>query len=269
MRARRKIGMSLASSVDTLSQTHYHQFTHAWSVQSAHQIILNQLIEWIEPNQTNDGSFDFDVFLSLVLIYISVFFSPISLNFTKLCSYIADAGTRAIIVYNCGENKGHRVILPPAVVAGSNRNDVLYMTMVRKSDGTNVIYFTYLGAARLFSIKTEYLRQGLGSGAVNDVGPKPEGRPIVLLGHDKGTSLFFRFKGEPNIFMWNTETCFKPANFLEVSKGSECRLTTQVMAGHKKYMWMMSSNFHDYINKSVGCVGASMVIQPVIKECDD
>lgn len=184
--------------------------------------------------------------------------------------YVADAGTRAILVHDCAKNKGYRVVLPAAVVAGCNRNDVLYMSLARKSDGTNVLYFTYLGAARLFSIKTEQLRQGLGSGAVVDVGPKPEDQPaIVILGNDNGASLFFRYKGQSNILMWNTETCFKPANFLEVQKGSECRLATQVMPGHKRYMWTLESNFQDFITNTVGCGGASMVIHPILKESAD
>lgn len=183
--------------------------------------------------------------------------------------YVADAGTRAILVHDCSKNKGYRVVLPAAVVAGCNRNDVLYMTLVRKSDGANILYFTYLGAARLFSIKTEQLRQGLGSGAVIDVGPKPDEQPIVLLGNDNGASLFFRYKGQSNILMWNTETCFKPANFLEVQKGSDCRLSTQVMPGHKRFMWTLESNFQDYITNTVGCGGASMVIHPIVKETDD
>lgn len=144
----------------------------------------------------------------------------------------------------------------------------MYMVLVRKTDDINALYFTYLGSSRLFSIKTEQLRQGNGSGAVIDVGPKPDEKPIVLLGTDNGASIFFRYKGQPSIHMWNTETCFKPSNFLEVQKGAECRLSTQVLPGYKRYMWSLDSNFHDYISNTVGCGGASIVIHPVIKECE-
>lgn len=169
-------------------------------------------------------------------------------------------------MHDCTENKGHRVVLPAAVVAGSARNDVMYMLLIRKSDGTNTLYFTYLGAARLFSIKTEQLRKGLGSGAVIDVGPKPDNQPIVLLGTDNGASLFFRYKGQSDIYMWNTETCFKSNNFLEVQKGADCRLSTQIFPGHKRYMWTLESNFHDFISNTVGCGGASVLIHPVVKD---
>lgn len=132
-----------------------------------------------------------------------------------------------------------------------------------------MLYFTFLNSARLYSIKTEHLRAGRGSGAVVDVGPKPHNRQIVLLGTDNGCALFLRYKGESDILMWNTETCFKPSNLLEVQIGGECRLATQVVPGYKRYMWALESNFHDYISNTVGCNGASVHLHPVVKECED
>lgn len=182
--------------------------------------------------------------------------------------YVADAGSRAILVHNCTDNKSHRIVLPNAVVSGSNRNDVLYMALIRKSDSSNHLYFTYLGAPRLFSIKTQLLRVGLGAGAVVDVGPKPNGLPIVILGTDNGSSLFLRYKGQSDIFLWSTETCFKSSNFIEAQKGDECRLPTQVMSGHKRFMWTIESNFNDFISNKMGCNGVSTLIHPVAKEND-
>lgn len=178
--------------------------------------------------------------------------------------YIADAGTRAILVHDCNENKSHRIVLPSAVVAGCERNDVLYILLIRKSCGTNVLYFTYLGSSRLFSIKTEHLRKGKGSGAVIDCGPKPKGKQIVLLGTDNGASMFLRYKGHNDIYMWNTETYFKATNFLEVQKGSDCRISTQVFPGFKRYMWTIESNFQDFMSNKVSCHGASVLIHPVV-----
>lgn len=173
------------------------------------------------------------------------------------------------MVHDVTENKSYRIVLPVAVKDGSSKNDVLYMVLIRKPNGTNILYFTYLGSPRLFSIKTEHLRKGRGSGSVVDVGPKPNNQPIVLLGTDNGASLFLRYKGLSDIYLWNTETCFKSSNFLEVQKGGECRLSTQVMPGEKRYMWTIESNFHHFISNTVGCTGASVVIHPVVRECDD
>lgn len=163
----------------------------------------------------------------------------------------------------------YRVLLPAAVAAGSSQNDVLYTSLIRKADGTSILYFTYLGSARMFSVKAQHLRKGLGSGSVVDVGPKPNGQPIVILGTDNASSMFLRYKGLNEIYLWNTDTNFKAANFLEVQKGGECRLSTQVFPGEKRFMWTIESNFHDYVSNTVGCNGASVVIHPVVRECDD
>ena len=69
--------------------------------------------------------------------------------------------------------------------------------------------------------------------------------------------------------MWNTETPFRPENFLLVQKGNECRLPTAVVPGYKRLMWVLESNFQDYIQNTVGCAGASIAIHPLVKSCED
>ncbi|KAM0734412.1 Dopaminechrome tautomerase [Formica fusca] len=181
--------------------------------------------------------------------------------------YVTDAASKSIIVYNVTADKGYRVILPNAVTVGVDRRDVLYLTLVKKSCGTPVVYFTYLGSNRLFAIKAENLRKGLTQGSVADVGPKPD--KLVLLGSDNGCAIFFRYKGEPDIYMWNTETPFRTENFLLVQKGNDCRLATQVVPGFKRLMWVIESNFQDYIQNTVSCSGASVAIHPLVKSCDE
>lgn len=183
--------------------------------------------------------------------------------------YISDAGGRAIIVYDVNLSKGYRVILPNACSAGSARCDVLYIALIHKKCGESVLYFTYLGSKRLYSIKSEHLRQGKGSGAVIDIGPKPKGKEIVLLGTDNGCALFMRYKGESDIYMWSTDTGFKANNLIEIQKGSDCRLPTQIIAGFKNsIMWTIESDFHNYIKNQCGSYGASVVLHPVVRECD-
>lgn len=182
--------------------------------------------------------------------------------------YVCDAATRAILVYDIEQNQGYRVVLPKAVTSGCTHRDVLYMTLIYKESG-NVLYFTYLSSPRLFSIETANLRKGQCSGAVVDVGPKPENKGIVLLGSDDGKFLFWRFKGESDIYMYDTDKCFKMENSELVQKGGDCRLATQVMSGYQDLMWVIESNFHDYIANNVGCVGASVQLHPLVKVCDD
>lgn len=156
------------------------------------------------------------------------------------------------------------MVLPGACGSVQGGSDVLYILLVQKSCG-RYLYFTYLKSTRLFSIRTEQLRQGAGAGAVVDVGPKPHGLQMVLLGTDNKSGVFMRYKGQSDIYMWDAESCFKAGNFIEVQRGGECRLATQVMPGFRRHMWTIESNFQDYISDEVGCVGASVVIHPVVK----
>ncbi|GAB1861268.1 Major royal jelly protein 1 [Camponotus japonicus] len=185
----------------------------------------------------------------------------------QVYAYITDAASKSIIVYNITADKGHKVILPNAVTTGVQRRDVLYLTLVKKSCGTPVLYFTYLGSNRLFAIKAENLRKGLTQGSVADVGPKQE--KLVLLGNDNGCAVFFRYKGDSDIYMWNTETPFRQENFVLVQKGNDCRLATQVVPGYKRLMWVIESNVQDYIQNTVSCSGASVAIHPLVKACDE
>ncbi|XP_046991538.1 major royal jelly protein 1 [Schistocerca americana] len=180
--------------------------------------------------------------------------------------YVSDAATRAIIVFDVTAGRGFRVVLPKAVTDGCLRRDVLYLALIRKPCGTTVLYFTYLSSGRLFSIKTAHLRRGNARGTVVDVGPKPTN--LVILGTDGGTALFFRYKGDSEIYLWNTETCFKEENFMLVQQAGECRLATQVVPGYKRLMWVLESNFQDYIQNTVGCAGASVSLHPLVKGCE-
>ncbi|XP_036337059.1 major royal jelly protein 1 [Rhagoletis pomonella] len=180
--------------------------------------------------------------------------------------YVADAGARSILVYDISDSKSYRIVLPKATAPTT---DVLYMALTTSADGTSTLYFTYLSSPRLYSIRGQYLRVGQGAGSIVDVGAKPYGKQMVLLGADGGTNLFFRYKGENDIYMWNSETCFKAANLQDVQHGGDCRLSTQVLPGHKRFMWALESNFHDFISERTGCNGASIVLHPVVRECDD
>lgn len=180
--------------------------------------------------------------------------------------YVSDAATRSLIVYDVDNNRGWRVVLPQAVVHGTKHRDVLYLLLIRKSSGATVLYFTYLSSDRMFSMKTEFLQKGDATGRVIRVGEKPG--KIVLLGTDNGSAMFFRMKGESQIYMWDTETCLKAENYLLVQRGDDCRLATQVVPGYKRLMWVIESNFHDFIAETVGCAGASVALHPIVKTCD-
>lgn len=179
-------------------------------------------------------------------------------------AFVSDAGLGAIVVYDVFGGKGFRVVLPSAVLP--QKKDVLYMAVTRKATGNNVI-FTYLSSQKLFTIKETHLITGQASGTIAEIGTKPQ--PIVILGTDNGASVFFRYKGESDIFIWNTETQFNPKNFVLVQKGDRYRLSTQVVPGYKKLMWALESNFHDYVAGTTGGMGASMSVHPLIKAVEN
>lgn len=91
----------------------------------------------------------------------------------------------------------------------------------------------------------------------------------LLVNSTKNLIVFFVLAGQSDVYMWNTGTGFRPENFLLVQKGNECRLPTQVVPGYKRLMWVIESNFHDYIQNTVSCSGASVTLHPLVKSCDD
>lgn len=80
--------------------------------------------------------------------------------------YISDAANRALIVYDVQASRGYRLLLPKAVTIGGAKRDVLYLALVRRSCGSSVLYFTYLGSTHMFAIRTEYLQTGNTSGRI-------------------------------------------------------------------------------------------------------
>jgi hypothetical protein len=108
--------------------------------------------------------------------------------------YVSDAAARAIIVYDVQASRGYRVVLPRAVSEGCKKKDVLYLALTRKSCGTSTLYFTYLCSNKMFSIKTDFLRDGRANGRIEDVGTKPQ--KLVIIGTDNGCAIFFRYEGE-------------------------------------------------------------------------
>lgn len=176
--------------------------------------------------------------------------------------FVADAGLGGIVVYDVLAGKGFRVVLPSSVSEGCPTKDVLYVALMRKATGSDVI-FTYLSSPKLFAIKEAHLISGQTAGTIVEIGTKPQ--PIVILGTDDGAALFFRYKSESDIFVWNTDVPFSYNNFVIVQKGDPYRLSTQVVSGYRKLMWVIESNFHDYIADTTGGMGASMSVHPIIK----
>ncbi|KAG8240122.1 hypothetical protein J437_LFUL007299 [Ladona fulva] len=167
--------------------------------------------------------------------------------------YISDAATRSLIVYDVHGSRGLRVLLPKAVTSGCGGNrDVLYLALVHKPGGKSVLYLTYLCSAHLFSIRTDYLRKGASNGRLVSHGLKPD--KIIPLGTDGGEAIFFRYEGHNDVYRWDTNTCFSEESFEQVSADDSCLLATQIVPDYRKgRMRLLSSNFHDYLQGTIGC----------------
>ncbi|KAI5745339.1 hypothetical protein M8J76_010225 [Diaphorina citri] len=181
--------------------------------------------------------------------------------------YISDAATRALLVWDVKNERGYRVVLPKVLMAGGAKRDVLYLALIRSRCGSNLLYFTYLSSQRMYYVKTDHLQRHSSTGCIIDAGKKPG--KMVVLGTDNGSVMFFRLHGENDIYMWNTELSFKPYYFILAQRGEDCRVATHVFPGYNKFMWVMESNFQDFLQGNVGCLGASTSIHPLMKPTTD
>ncbi|CAB0044512.1 unnamed protein product [Trichogramma brassicae] len=191
--------------------------------------------------------------------------------------YVSDAAAGAIIVHDVVADELHRILLPRGVASGcrgATQPDVLYLVRaIGKRNATSnpaasssMIYFTYLCSDWLYAVETSDLRRAKPGPFVHRVGAKD--RKIILLGSDNGSSLFFRAKGQADVYVWNSETSFEAKNWQLVARGNDTRLTTHVVPAsstRNKVLWMIESNFHDYIKDALGPNGSSVVIRRVTR----
>lgn len=184
--------------------------------------------------------------------------------------YVSDAATRAVIVWDVTADRGYRVVLPKAITHDcTGKRDVLYIALSQRPAGVgNVLYLTYLTSNRMYSIAACNLRQGCSEGTVTDLGPKPD--KVVVLGTDGGTTVYFRYRGRGDVYAWDTDRPrFNSDRFALVRKADDCgRLATHVAPGHPGgALWILESNFPDYLAGTVGCLGANVRLQPLVNQC--
>lgn len=199
-------------------------------------------------------------------------------NDSRAFVYVSDAATRAVIVWDVTAGRGYRAVMPKALTHDcTGRRDVLYIALAqRPSAASNVLYLTYLTSNRLYAIDTCNLRQGCSAGTVNNLGPKPE--RIVILGTDGRTTLFFRYRDQGDVYAWDTNRdgdigaldanrgAFDADRFALVRKADDSgRLATHVTPGRRDgFLWILESNFPDYVSGTVGCLGANVRLQPLV-----
>ncbi|XP_058837522.1 major royal jelly protein 4-like [Topomyia yanbarensis] len=181
--------------------------------------------------------------------------------------YISDA-EGAIIVLDIQNGKSYRVVLPRAVSTGCGETDVLYLVLARRPKNQNTIIFSYLCGQKVYAIKSEHLRTGRGSSAIVELGSKQ--KHSVLLGTDGGKNVVLRYRGESELYLWDTDQAYRECNFVLVQNPEECRLSTHVAPGGRdELLYSLSSNIADYLNNTSGAGGASARLKFISKDCDD
>lgn len=87
---------------------------------------------------------------------------------------------------------------------------------------------------------------------LSDVGVKS--KPMILIGTDNGSKIFFRYEGNSDVQQFDTNFPFREENFVNVHKGSDYLLATHALADYRTgRMRVLESNFPDYMNGHVGC----------------
>ncbi|XP_058066247.1 major royal jelly protein 2 [Anopheles bellator] len=180
--------------------------------------------------------------------------------------FVSD-GDGALLVLDVNSNKQYRVVLPRAISAGCGDSDVLYLMLIPKPKGQSLVVFSYLCGQKVYSIKAEHLRNGKGSSAIVELGTKR--RHSVFLGTDGGSGVVLRYRGEAELFLWDTEQPYRECNFVQIQNADECRLSTHVGVGKNQHLLSLASNLGDFLNNTSGVGGASSRLKYVCKECDD
>ncbi|KAF4524750.1 hypothetical protein B566_EDAN013819 [Ephemera danica] len=137
--------------------------------------------------------------------------------------YVGDAATTSILVWDVHRSRGWRVQLPKSVLdTNSQVTDAMYISLVHHPNSNSLLYITYLSSARMFSMRTEFLRRGFSTqGRLVDQGIKPA--KMIILGVDGGTSIFFRYEDRSEVYRWDTQKEFKIENFVKVYNGQNGR----------------------------------------------
>ncbi|BET00513.1 Major royal jelly protein [Nesidiocoris tenuis] len=172
--------------------------------------------------------------------------------------YVSDAGCKAIVVYDYSRDKGFKVQLPPEVADDcTSAKDILYLTLMNNT----VIYFSFMNGKKMYKTETTNLRCPKTLSEYEEVGTKPG--KLVILGSDRKTKMFFRTKGENQIFLWDTCQPFKSSSFVTVDSPPAGMFSTHVVNGFMQFAWALSSDFPDFANGNRGAVGPRAKLHPI------
>ncbi|KAF6201101.1 hypothetical protein GE061_005548 [Apolygus lucorum] len=178
--------------------------------------------------------------------------------------YVSDAGCKAIVVWDYSREAGFKVQLPPEVAEDGSCKDILYLTLLNN----NYLYFSFMNGRKMFRTSTSNLRCPKSLTEAEDVGTKPG--KLVILGSDRKRKMFFRGKGDNQIYLWDSNKPFKACSFVAVDAPPQGMYSTHVVVGSLKYVWALSSNFPDFAGGNRGSIGPFVKLHPVMSlRCPD
>ncbi|VVC41673.1 Six-bladed beta-propeller, TolB-like,Major royal jelly protein/protein yellow [Cinara cedri] len=186
----------------------------------------------------------------------------------RLYVYVSDAGRHAIVVYNARADRLHSIPLPERVSVAHHRRIALYLMPVNKAD-KSYVYFTYRQSGTVYMLDS-WSEESVTHGSVTEVGVKPV--DMLVLGTDRGTSVYFRTAGGGNtdIWMWDVNRPLDVCNFVLVHRTYLYLTPIAVVAGWRGLVWSLESNYDEYLTDSVDCTGPRTLLRPfkkVVEHC--
>lgn len=177
-------------------------------------------------------------------------------------AFVSDASRSSVLVLNTDTGVQWSMEFPER--SGVQR-DVMFVVVLRTSGGRAALYVTFLSGCRVFMVDLEHVDQCTATSSrppIVEAGRKPY--RITVIGSDTGSRMYFRRPTENEIWLWDANSLFHRSNFVQVSKGRDCRAPVHVVPGYGGFVFVLRNNFADYVRNTTGSMGAYTIIQPVV-----
>jgi len=87
---------------------------------------------------------------------------------------------------------------------------------------------------------------------------------MVILGTDRYSKIYFRWKGDRQVRVWDLSGVGEKGD--PVGCDDQHRTSTHVCGINKLFPWSLESNFLDFTQGTVGSVGVSAILRPLVKD---
>lgn len=178
--------------------------------------------------------------------------------------FVSDAAHSSVVVINTDNEKQWSIDFPDRALAVKGKRDIMFMVLLRTAGGRTGLYVTFMSGCRLFAVDLDRIDECAAAAArpsIVEAGRKPY--RITVLGSDNNSRMYFRRPTENEIWSWNVNNPFHEDSFQLVSIGRDCRAPVHVAPGYGGFLFVMKTNFADYMIKTIGSLGAFTLIEPI------